>query len=99
MNIHVAMARFHEDQMAKFDKRDAKLRATGNGESSATAIPNTLDWEKGPLINHLWEEILELKGSDYADTLECADVANMAFLLWWYLTERAECVPQSRMSL
>jgi hypothetical protein len=87
MTITEALNEFRHSQMAKFMSHHNKMQARGQATFSALIVDSADHMQLDNIVKHLWEEISELVDSNYNDPLECVDVANLAFMLWWKLTE------------
>ena len=70
--------------LQKFQDQDQK-----QGERSVTRVGNTLlgeDGVKEDLWEHFEAEIQEMRDAEFTEEemREAVDVANMAFLIWWW---------------
>ena len=88
-NLNERLDAFRAEMFAKFKRVEHKHR--GNSVTDDEVDWLTFDWEK--IRDHFWEEVEELRKSP-TDDKECVDIANMAFLLWWFNIQNNEAVSE-----
>lgn len=82
MKIDEALMQFSSEMKAKF-----MLRESRNGLASVTRQSVLEVYTHEQIWKRLEDEIHELR-TEPTDEIEAVDVANMAFILWWFLKEQ-----------